>query len=114
MKSSVKLLPVSLCYAWGRLTTCAAVGYRRRFAAHAAVGRLTIGRSLSSSPTRSAPVCSTVVLGLCLAANAFALGHARYVETAKASGSFPLVEAKAAATVYVDSGDYAGVGRAAR
>ena len=113
MKRTVELLPMSLCYVWGRLTTCAAVGYRRRSAAHAAVGRLTIGRSLSSCPTRSQPVCGTVVLGLCLAANAFALGHARYVESAKASGSFPLVEAHAAAAVYVDSGDYAGVVRAA-
>src|ERR1039458_9844512 len=37
---------------WGRLPTCAAVGYRRRSAAKAAVGRLTIGRSLPSCPTR--------------------------------------------------------------
>src|ERR1019366_5599528 len=54
-----------------------------------------------------------LALSLCLAASAFALGQVRYVETVKASGSFPLVEAKAAATVYVDSGDYAGVVRAA-
>jgi hypothetical protein len=54
-----------------------------------------------------------LVLGLCLAANAFALGHARYVDTVKASGSFPLVEATVAAAVYVDPGDYAGVVRAA-
>src|ERR1035437_2996411 len=53
------------------------------------------------------------LLGLCLAANAFALGQARYVETVNASGSFPLVRAKSAAAVYVDSGDYAGVVRAA-
>jgi len=51
--------------------------------------------------------------GLCLAASAFALGQVRYVETVKASGSFPLVEAKAAPSVYIDSGDYAGVVRAA-
>src|ERR1035441_5936195 len=36
---------------WGRLATCAAVGYRRRTAANEAVGRLTIGRSLPSCPT---------------------------------------------------------------
>src|ERR1019366_13509 len=35
----------------GRLATCAAVAYRRRTAANAAVGRLTIGRSLPSCPT---------------------------------------------------------------
>jgi ABC-type lipoprotein release transport system permease subunit len=46
---------------WGRLTTCAAVDYRRRSAANAAVDRLTIGRSLPS-PTRSQPVCNTAVL----------------------------------------------------
>src|SRR5450759_917903 len=44
------------------LTTCAAVDYRRRPAANAAVGRLTIGRSLPSCPTRSQPGCNTVVL----------------------------------------------------
>src|ERR1019366_5963011 len=42
---------------WGRLTTCAAVDYRRRSAADAGVpsgsGRLTIGRSLPSCPTWS-------------------------------------------------------------
>src|ERR1022692_2819481 len=36
---------------WSRLTTCAAGGYRRRTAARAIVGRLTIGRSLTSCPT---------------------------------------------------------------
>src|ERR1039458_1039858 len=38
---------------WGRLATCAAVGYRRRPATDAAVGRLPIVRSLASCPTRS-------------------------------------------------------------
>jgi hypothetical protein len=42
---------------WGRLATCAAVGYRRRSAASAAVGRAQrappIGRSLPSCPTMS-------------------------------------------------------------
>src|ERR1019366_7244543 len=41
---------------WGRLATCAAVVYRRRTAANAAVGRLTIGRSLPSCPTKGALV----------------------------------------------------------
>jgi hypothetical protein len=54
-----------------------------------------------------------LALSLCLAADAFGLGQARYVETVKASDSFPLVEAKTAAAVYVDSSDYAGVVRAA-
>src|ERR1035437_1184118 len=59
---------VLLCYKqrvpsmWGRLATCAAVGYRRRSAANALVGRLTIGRSLPSCPTRFQPVCNTVIL----------------------------------------------------
>src|ERR1035437_5892557 len=55
----------------------------------------------------------TFPLSLCLVANGFALGQARYVETVNARGSFPLVQAKAAAAVYVDSGDNAGVVRAA-
>ena len=52
---------------WGRLTTCAAVDYRRRPVANGAVGRLTIGRTqrvpLTSCPTRSQPVSNTVMLG---------------------------------------------------
>ncbi|MEO8371399.1 MAG: glycosyl hydrolase, partial [Candidatus Solibacter sp.] len=54
-----------------------------------------------------------IFLGLCLAVNAFALGQARYVANANAQGSFPLVHNKIAAAIYVDSGDYAGVARAA-
>src|SRR5450759_3381283 len=38
---------------WGRLTTCAAVDYRRSPAANAAGRRWTIGSSLPSCPTRS-------------------------------------------------------------
>ena len=47
---------------WGRLATCAAVDYRRRSVTSVAVGRLTIGRSLPSCPTRKA-VDGTGVLG---------------------------------------------------
>src|ERR1017187_585074 len=63
--------------------------------------------------TVKSTLAKVLPLSLCLVGKAFALGQARYVETVKASGSFPLVEATAAATVYVDSGDYAGVVRAA-
>lgn len=49
---------------------------------------------------------------LCLGVNAFALGHVRYVETVNARGSFPLVHGKAAAVLYVDASDHAGVIRA--
>src|ERR1017187_6175678 len=38
---------------WGRLPTCAAVVYRRRSPANAAVGRLPIGRRIPSCPTMS-------------------------------------------------------------
>ena len=55
----------------------------------------------------------TLLLGLCLTAGAFGLGQTRYVETVNASGSFPLVQSKVAAAIYVDSGDHAGVVRAA-
>ncbi|MGD0779056.1 MAG: glycosyl hydrolase 115 family protein, partial [Candidatus Solibacter sp.] len=55
----------------------------------------------------------TILLSLCLAADGLALGQARYVETVDSRGSFPLVQAKAAAAVYVDNGDHAGVVRAA-
>src|SRR5450759_256001 len=41
---------------WGRLLTCAAVGYRRRSAACARV-------TLPICPTRSQPVCTKVILG---------------------------------------------------
>src|ERR1039458_605822 len=42
---------MTACAMWSRLSTCAAVGYRRRPTADAEVGRLTIGRSLPSCPT---------------------------------------------------------------
>src|ERR1035441_1535245 len=61
----------------------------------------------------STMIVKLLLLSSYVVGNAFALGGARYVETVKASRSFPLVEARAAATVYVDSGDYAGVVRAA-
>ena len=63
---------VSLCYKrpvpsmWGRLTTCAAVGYRRWPAASAAVGRLTIGRT-QRVPLLRCPTSLTVALVLAIA-----------------------------------------------
>ena len=44
---------------------------------------------------------------------ALALGQPRYVETAARPGSFPIAQAKICAAIYVDSGDYPGVIRAA-
>jgi hypothetical protein len=58
-------------------------------------------------------IVKLLLLSSCVVGNAFGLGQARYVETVKASDSFPLVAARAAAAVYVDSSDYAGVVRAA-
>jgi hypothetical protein len=43
-----------------------------------------------------------------------AIGQARYVETTQTAGGFPLVQGKAAATIWVDANDYAGVIRAAK
>ncbi len=53
---------------------------------------------------------------LCLlvcATNAFAIGQVRYVKDAAGPDSFAVVQDKTAATIYVDSADYAGVVRAA-
>src|ERR1039457_7089322 len=63
--------------------------------------------------TVKSTLAKVLPLSLCLVGKAFALGQARYVETVKASDSFPLVEARSPAAVYVDSSDYAGVVRAA-
>jgi hypothetical protein len=54
-----------------------------------------------------------LLLGLCLTASALGLGQTRYVETVNSGASFPLVQAKVAAAIYVDPADYAGVVRAA-
>jgi len=43
---------------------------------------------------------------------AFALGQEQYVATIPSQGSFPIVQEKTAATIYVDANDYAGVARA--
>ena len=46
---------------------------------------------------------------LACAAEASAIGQARYVESHGAAGSFPVVQAEGTATLYVDSGDWPGV-----
>lgn len=45
--------------------------------------------------------------------DSFALGQQRYIEEVPGQGSFPIVQRKVAAMVYVDAGDHAGVVRAA-
>ena len=45
--------------------------------------------------------------------NGFALGQVQYVEKVDGQGSFPIVQPGVAATLYVDSNDFAGVIRAA-
>src|SRR5882757_1533690 len=44
---------------------------------------------------------------------AFALGQKQYVATIPSQGSFPIVQEKTAATIYVDANDHAGVARTA-
>ena len=56
-----------------------------------------------------------LVSALCIlasAGSAFAIGQARYVETAPSPGSFAIAQGKAAATLCVDSTDWPGVVRA--
>ncbi len=50
---------------------------------------------------------------LMMPGSGFAIGEERYVEDIWSSGSFPIVQEKTAATIFVDTGDYAGVVRAA-
>jgi Glycosyl hydrolase family 115/Gylcosyl hydrolase family 115 C-terminal domain len=45
--------------------------------------------------------------------DSFALGQAQYVENVSRQNSFPIVQGNAAASLYVDSNDFAGVVRAA-
>jgi hypothetical protein len=52
------------------------------------------------------------VLALVAPRNGFALGQEQYVEEDSSPDSFPIVQANTAATIYVDPGDHAGVGRA--
>jgi hypothetical protein len=57
-----------------------------------------------------------LLFGLCLFSfhpAAFALGQTSYVENVRSRGSFAIVQDNAAATLYVDSDDHAGVIRAA-
>ncbi|MBN1508028.1 MAG: glycosyl hydrolase 115 family protein [Sedimentisphaerales bacterium] len=49
-----------------------------------------------------------------LTAEALAIGQATYVESVRTPGSFPIVQAEGAATIYVDSGDWPGVIRAVK
>jgi hypothetical protein len=55
------------------------------------------------------------LVGLCLFSllpAAFALGQAPYVQSVKSRGSFPIVQGKMAATLFVDTNDFPGVLRA--
>jgi len=57
----------------------------------------------------------TLLAAVCLLAAsqaAFAIGQPRYLESVAAPGSFPIAQAKAAASLYVDSADWPGVARA--
>jgi hypothetical protein len=57
-----------------------------------------------------------LVAGLCLFATVRtgqAIGQTKYVEEARTAGAFPIVAAKTAANIYVDSQDWIGVVRAA-
>ncbi len=56
-----------------------------------------------------------IVLG-CIAihSNAFGIGQARYVQTTAENNSFPIVQKKQVATIYVDPADWPGVIRAAK
>jgi len=56
------------------------------------------------------------LLGLCIFAplrTALAIGQPRYILDKPAPGAFPMVQARAAAPIYVDSADWPGVARAA-
>jgi hypothetical protein len=56
------------------------------------------------------------LLGLCLCApirTAHAVGQTRYILEKRAPGAFPIVQARAAAAIYVDPADWPGIARAA-
>ena len=63
------------------------------------------------------PKCCLGLLTLALvqifAPSAFGIGQTRYIETSPGDGNFPLVQNSVAATICVDSNDFAGVRRAA-
>jgi hypothetical protein len=73
-------------------------------------------RVSQSQSNQFGALTACLLLGLCaflFQPEAFALGQTPYVENVKSQGSFTIVQGNAAATVYVDSDDYAGVIRAA-
>ena len=68
----------------------------------------------SAPSTKSAGIllCAFASLLLAFAENALAIGQSEYLEAGPAPGSFSIVEGRAAAGVYVDVADHAGVVRA--
>jgi hypothetical protein len=54
------------------------------------------------------------LISLGLSNEAFAIGQQQYVQTVAAKNSFPVVQKKQAATIYVDAADWPGVIRAAK
>lgn len=79
-----------------------------------------LARNLSmkcSCPFAEIWKCSLVLVLFSLFAfslNAFAIGQQQYVQNRHTAGSFPIVQGKRAAAVYVDAADWPGVRRAAR
>ena len=57
------------------------------------------------------PVC--LLLLLAIPHDSFAIGQEKYIETNPGKGSFPIVEKKIVAKLYVDTNDFAGVVRVA-
>lgn len=64
-------------------------------------------------PMRVCSVVFTLSL-LAFAGGAFAIGQQQYVQTVAGKDSFPVVQNKQAASIYVDAGDWPGGIRAAR
>jgi hypothetical protein len=69
---------------------------------------------MKSSMFTSRTVLPTLLLAVLLApCDSFAIGQEKYVETNPGKGSFPIVQKKIVADLYVDTNDFAGVLRAA-
>src|SRR2546421_4811830 len=74
--------------------------------------RLLDSEQMSHSMARGT-LFGMVCFGLVVPASVLAVGSMRYVTNRPSAGSFPIVQDKRAAPIWMDANDYAGVARAA-
>lgn len=114
MSYGVKLAKIYIC----TVSTCNMTISPANHAAQNPLARTPAGNRNIKYFMKSLMVAMGKIIALLLAfglftpGDGFAIGQERYVENVLSQGSFPIVQKKVAATIFVDTADYTGVMRA--